>query len=387
VVYVIPNIRNFLFKVGFLALVPGLGWSQIALVNVTSCGRQTFPGSCTVSSSSSGNLIVVGFQLAGGSNTTTTLISVTDNVGNLYSEAGAARSVDTAEGSMVDIWYAKNSVSGAISVTITPNLIGQTGGAVIWELSGVDATSPLNQTSVLNSQATSTTPTGASVTTASANQLIISLVAVANTITGIAPGNTFTNDSAVLLNGWAHLITSSTGTYSAQWTQSPSGTYASSTASFNAAASGTGLLNACDLAAPYGTIDTADVQAAINMTLGISPCTANIAGAGVCNAAVVQRVINASLPGGMCVTGTGATPHSVSLKWTASTTPNVTYNVYRSTTSGSYSWAPLASAGAATSYTDYSVQAGVTYYYVVTAVSGSSESGRSNETPATIPTP
>src|SRR5215472_117613 len=53
--------------------------------------------------------------------------------------------------------------------------------------------------------------------------------------------------------------------------------------------------NACDLATPYGTIDASDVQAAINMSLGVAPCTANIAGANVCNVVVVQRVINASL--------------------------------------------------------------------------------------------
>src|ERR1035437_8044779 len=92
-------------------------------------------------------------------------------------------------------------------------------------------------------------------------------------------------------------------------------------------------VNSCDLAAPYGTIDAADVQAIINMTLGLSPCTANIAGAAVCNAAVVQRVVNAAL-GGACLTGFGAVAHYVSLSWTASTTPNVTYNVFRTTTSG-----------------------------------------------------
>ena len=74
-----------------------------------------------------------------------------------------------------------------------------------------------------------------------------------------------------------------------------------------AIASGVGWaqINACELAPPYGTIDAADVPAITNMTLGLSPCTANIAGTGVCNAAVVQRVVNAAL-GGTCLTGYGA---------------------------------------------------------------------------------
>ena len=91
--------------------------------------------------------------------------------------------------------------------------------------------------------------------------------------------------------------------------------------------------SACDLVAPFGTVDAADVQAAINMTLGISPCTANIGGAVVCNAAVVQRVINAAL-GGTCVTGFGTVAHYISVGWTASTSVVVGYNVYRSSTSG-----------------------------------------------------
>ncbi|MGO9270767.1 MAG: hypothetical protein ACLQOO_11035, partial [Terriglobia bacterium] len=39
-----------------------------------------------------------------------------------------------------------------------------------------------------------------------------------------------------------------------------------------------GQTNSCDLNLD-GKVDVADVQAAINMTLGLSPCTANIAGA------------------------------------------------------------------------------------------------------------
>src|SRR5262252_3891472 len=117
------------------------------------------------------------------------------------------------------------------------------------------------------------------------------------------------------------------------------------------------------------------------MTLGVSPCTANIAGANVCNVVVVQRVINASLGSG-CLTSTGI--HSVSLTWTASTTPGVTYNIYRSTTSGSFPPTPLASTGTTTNYTDNSVVSGQTYYYVVTAVSGSTQSANSSQVTAVI---
>jgi hypothetical protein len=144
-------------------------------------------------------------------------------------------------------------------------------------------------------------------------------------------------------------------------------------------------INACDLT-QYGQVNSADVQAAINMALGISPCTANIFGAGVCNVVVVQRVINASLPGGTCLTGTGVS-HSVSLTWTASVTPGVTgYKVYRGTTSGG-PYTLLSTLGVAVSHTDLNVISGQTYYYVVTAVGSGGESVYSNQAQAVIPVP
>ena len=71
--------------------------------------------------------------------------------------------------------------------------------------------------------------------------------------------------------------------------------------------------NRCDLTLD-GKVDAADVQAAINMSLGISPCTANVAGLNVCNVVVVQRVINASM-GAPCTTSLGL--HVVALNWAA----------------------------------------------------------------------
>jgi hypothetical protein len=141
-----------------------------------------------------------------------------------------------------------------------------------------------------------------------------------------------------------------------------------------------GQSNACDLTLD-GRVDQADVESAINMALGLSPCSANIFGSGVCNVVVVQRVVNASL-GGTCVTGT---TRSVLLTWTASVSPDVTgYKVYRGTSAtGPYS--PIATLGGATSFTDNNVQSGQTYYYVVTAVNGSGESAFSNQAQAIIP--
>jgi hypothetical protein len=75
--------------------------------------------------------------------------------------------------------------------------------------------------------------------------------------------------------------------------------------------------------------------------------------------------------------------HSVSVSW-----PGVTnYNVYRSTTSGG----PYARVGwrvNSSSFTDTSVQAGATYFYVVTAVTTTNvESVVSSEIKVTVPSP
>lgn len=360
--------------------------AQVTLVHVTTCGPQTFPTTaCTIPASGAGNLIVVGIQLGAGVNTNTTIGQVTDNVGNVYAEAGAARSFDTGAQTVGDIWYARNSVSGASSITITPSTSVSKAYAVIWEFAGADSTSPLDTSAVLDSQAATSTVSGAAVTTSGGSEAIVSLGIVASNVSGISSGNSFTNDSTLAGNGWAHLFTSASGTYAAAWTQSPAGTYGSSTAAFKAAGTGT---SACDLAPPYGTIDSADVQAAVNMALGISPCTANIAGSGVCNVVVVQRVVNASLPGGACVTGYGAIPHSATLNWTASNSQNLTnYKIYRGTTSGG-PYTLLSTLGLVTTYTDYTVQAGQTYYYVTTALDNTgAESSYSNQAGASVPTP
>lgn len=145
-------------------------------------------------------------------------------------------------------------------------------------------------------------------------------------------------------------------------------------------------LNACDLNAD-GVVNVLDIQLATNMALGLSPCTANIIAPGVCNIVVIQRVTNAVLTGS-CITGL-VVPHSVSLNWTASMSSNVTgYNVYRGTQAGGPYTKLTASPVAGTSYTDLTVLAGQTYYYVTTAVNSNNvESAYSNQAQAVIPTP
>ena len=107
--------------------------------------------------------------------------------------------------------------------------------------------------------------------------------------------------------------------------------------------------------------------------------------------ASISFISNASnSPTVASMTGSGALSplHSVDLSWSPSTSAVVGYNIYRSGTSdGPY--AKINSAlNATTAYTDNTVQAGATYYYVTTAVDGSGvESAYSNQAQAVVPSP
>lgn len=143
----------------------------------------------------------------------------------------------------------------------------------------------------------------------------------------------------------------------------------------------------CDLNAD-GTINAADVTLAINMALGVSgyPCTAKVEGNNVCTVITVQRVWNA-YNGQPCVVFSA---HSATLTWTASTTPSVTYNVFRATSSTGPFTTPLNSSPiTGLTYTDTSVVAGTTYYYVATAVAtgGVQSADSSPPVQAAIPSP
>jgi hypothetical protein len=89
------------------------------------------------------------------------------------------------------------------------------------------------------------------------------------------------------------------------------------------------------------------------------------------------------------LSGTGS--HDVITAWTASPSSGIMgYNVYRGTTSGGESSTPLNSTPInGTTFTDESVAAGVTYYYLVTSVAsnGTTQSPASNEASATVPSP
>jgi hypothetical protein len=126
--------------------------------------------------------------------------------------------------------------------------------------------------------------------------------------------------------------------------------------------------------------------ASANFTVTFTP---NATGAASGNLTFISNASNS--PTVEALTGNGQAPpqHSVDLSWNASPTQDVVgYNIYRRTSSGSYSTPLNGSLNTNLTYTDNTVTAGKTYFYVTRAVdSNGVESTNSNEVQANIPTP
>jgi hypothetical protein len=112
------------------------------------------------------------------------------------------------------------------------------------------------------------------------------------------------------------------------------------------------------------------------------------AGTGLAPGSITLTSNAGNSPESISLSGTGvqAATHSVTLTWATSASVVSGYNGYRSTTSGG-PYAKLNSAPVgATTYVDATVQAGQTYYFVVTSVDSSGvESADSSEVLAIVP--
>ena len=115
------------------------------------------------------------------------------------------------------------------------------------------------------------------------------------------------------------------------------------------------------------------------------------AAAGAASARLSFSSDAANSPTAQALTGNGVAPasHRVDLSWDPSVTSGVVgYNIYRGEVSGGPYSQINSALDAQTTYTDNTVVAGRTYYYVTTAVDGSgNQSSYSNQAQAVISTP
>jgi len=154
------------------------------------------------------NVVVIGWN-----DSTATVSTVTDSLGNTYAVA-AAPVVQTGTASQV-IYYAKNIASaaaGANTVTVT---FGVTANAVdirIAEYSGLDTANPLDVS--VGAQGNSATSNSGSITTTSANDLLVGANLVQSVTTAAGAGyisRVITVDCDILEDR----VVSATGSYSA----------------------------------------------------------------------------------------------------------------------------------------------------------------------------
>ena len=132
---------------------------------------------------------------------------------------------------------------------------------------------------------------------------------------------------------------------------------------------------------PSGQIVASGKTATLNVTF--APSAAGLLAGSV---TVTSNATNS--PSTITLSGTGvqAVSHSVAITWTASTSVVTGYNVYSSTVSGGPYAKLNSSPVAGTTYTDTTVQASQTYFYVVTSVdSNGVESAFSTEVSASVP--
>lgn len=127
-----------------------------------------------------------------------------------------------------------------------------------------------------------------------------------------------------------------------------------------------------------GTILTSGQSATLTVTF--APTAAgSVTGASV---TIASNATNS--PTTINLSGTGT--HTVLLQWSASSTPGVTYNVFRGTSQGGEGTTPInTSSVSGTTYRDANVNSGTNYFYTVEAVDSNGSSAPSNEAEASIP--
>ena len=194
------------------------GSSQIEFIQANAGTPQTSTSSVTVpfkAAQTQGNLNVV---VVGWNDTTTTVQSVMDNLGNQYAlAAGPIQGTGLSQ----EIYYAKDILGGSNSVIVTFSKPASYPDVRVLEYSGADVTSPVDV--VASAGGNSATANSGSATTKFASELILGADTVA---TGnLAAGSNFT--SRILTSPDSDLAEDrtvvSTGAYSATATLTASG--------------------------------------------------------------------------------------------------------------------------------------------------------------------
>jgi hypothetical protein len=367
------------------------------------------------------NVVVVGWN-----DTTAAVSSVRDSSGNTYALAvGPTIYSSSTEPFTQSIYYAKNiaAATGANSVTVTFSTAAAYPDIRILEYSGADQNNPVDATAA--SSGTSTTGSSGSATTTNPTDLLFGANIVWTLTTG--PGSGFTQRLLTSPDGdiAEDRMVTATGSYSATAPLNGSaGSWVMQMVAFRTpavAGTHTYTVSASPASTSFGNVvlgsrstlpliltntgtgsvtisqDTATgsgfsisgpalpftLSAGQNMDFSLT-FAPTVAGSVTGNTSVLSNATNS--PTNEPLSGTGI--HAVSLSWTASTSTVAGYNVYRAGQSGGPYTLLNSALLTGTTYADATVQAGQTYYYVVTAVNSAGlKSQYSNQVQAAVPSP
>jgi hypothetical protein len=176
-----------------------------------------------------GNLIIAFVRMS----TTYQTVTVRDTAGNVY--ADAVSQVQTADGHQVHIFYAKNIVGGANTVTAQFSSTNNHPWIAIYEYSGLSTANPLDKTS--SAQGNSTVAnSGMTATTSSASELVFAATGLPANYTGTAAAGTgytmLTQDTGTSRAANETAIVSSTKSFATIFGLSPATNWAAVVATF-----------------------------------------------------------------------------------------------------------------------------------------------------------
>jgi len=321
------------------------------------------------------------------------------------------RSSGSTRGSLSIVSDASNA---SLVIPLSANVA--TGGALSTSDSSLDFSGvPVGRTNTLSETLTNSGGSSVTVTRASITGASFKITGLSLPLT-LSPGQSFTfgavfaptsggsasGSIAVVSDASNPTVTISmvgTATVSGQLAVSPAalsfgnvvvGQSKSLTASFTASSSSITITDA-SLSTSEFTVSglslplTLAAGKSVSFTVRFAPQSSGVASA---SASFASNASNSSLLQSLAGSGTPAPQHNVALSWNNSpSTTVVGYNIYRGvTTGGPYS--RINSLNGDNTFTDSSVQAGQTYFYVTTAVDAAGkESTYSNQTQAVVPTP
>jgi hypothetical protein len=353
------------------------------------------------SAQTAGNLNIVA---VGWNDTSAAVSSVVDSLGNPYT---LALGPTTGTALSQSIYYAKNIAGGSNAVTVRFDQTAVYPDVRVLEYSGADTANPLDVRAA--AVGTGLTASSGLAATTSLNELIFGAGMTFDVFS--AAGSGFTQRVITNFGDIAEDATVlSMGSYGATATLRYSAPWVMQMATFRGQSSSNPAFMATGISPSSGSVGGGTVvtitgtgfSAGAGVTFGgISATSATVTSSSSIvattpphTAGTVDVVLtngagqNATLANGYTYTAQGSSKHSVAMTWNASpSTDAAYYRVYRGSVSGG-PYSLLGTNITNTAYTDSTVQAGATYYYVATTVDTSGlESASSNQLKCVIPVP